>query len=95
MNKQEFENLIYETFDQLMEQSENLVLEKTPDCALTGDGSELDSLGLVNFLVALEQRLQSEISPDVTIANRDLVMGADQPLKDVDSLASYLAEKLG
>ena len=78
-----------------MEQSENLVLEKSPTCALTGDGSVLDSLGLVNFLVALEQKLQSEVSPDITVANQDLVMGASQPLRTVDSLTSYLTEKLG
>jgi len=94
MNKSEIETLIYETFDDLMSQSENLTLEKSPSCELIGEGSALDSLGIVNFLVALEQKLSAKASQNIVIADQELVMGADKPLRTVDSLVSYLAKKL-
>jgi acyl carrier protein len=94
MEASKIEAIIYEVFDQLMDQSENLTLEKSPTCPLTGDGSALDSLGLVNFLVALEQKLQAETSSDLNIANQDLIIGKDQPLRTVETLVAHLAAKL-
>lgn len=95
MEASKIEAVIYEVFDQLMAQSENLKLEKRPSFPLIGDGSPLDSLGLVNFLVALEQKLQAETSSDLNIANQDLIIGEDQPLRTVETLVAHLAAKMG
>ena len=94
MEASRIEAIIYDVFDQLMEQSENLKLDKSPACPLTGEGSALDSLGLVNFLVALEQKLQAETSEDLNIANQELIIGENQPLRTVATLVAHLAAKL-
>lgn len=94
MKAQRIQEIIFETFDQLMAQNENLTLDKSADCPLTGEGSALDSLGLVNFLVALEQNIKREHSTDVTIADQELIIGESQPLRTVSSLTAFLEKKL-
>ena len=94
MNQPEIETIIYQVFDNLMEQSTELELEKQQRTPLVGDGSALDSLGLVNFLVALEQKLQDIVGSSFQIADQDLLIGEEQPLRSVETLSAYLAKKL-
>jgi len=94
MKAQRIQEIIFETFDQLMAQNENLTLAKSADLPLTGEGSALDSLGLVNFLVALEQNIKREHRTDVTIADQELIIGESQPLRTVSSLTAFLEKKL-
>ena len=94
MKQPEIEAIIYQVFDNLMEQSTELELEKQQSTPLVGDGSVLDSLGLVNFLVALEQKLQDIVGSSFQIADQDLLIGEEQPLRSVETLSAYLAKKL-
>ena len=94
MKQPEIEAIIYQVFDNLMEQSTELELEKQQSTPLVGDGSALDSLGLVNFLVALEQKLQDIVGSSFQIADQDLLIGEEQPLRSVETLSAYLAKKL-
>ena len=94
MKQPEIEAIIYQVFDNLMEQSSELELEKQKSTPLVGDGSVLDSLGLVNFLVALEQKLQDIVGSSFQIADQDLLIGEEQPLRSVETLSAYLAKKL-
>ena len=94
MKQPEIETIIYQVFDNLMEQSTELELEKQKSTPLIGDGSVLDSLGLVNFLVALEQKLQDIVGSSFQIADQDLLIGEEQPLRSVETLSAYLAKKL-
>jgi len=94
MKQPEIETIIYQVFDNLMEQSTELELEKQQSTPLVGDGSALDSLGLVNFLVALEQKLQDIVGSSFQIADQDLLIGEEQPLRSVETLSAYLAKKL-
>jgi len=94
MKQPEIETIIYQVFDNLMEQSSELELEKQQGTPLVGDGSVLDSLGLVNFLVALEQKLQDIVGSSFQIADQDLLIGEEQPLRSVETLSAYLAKKL-
>ena len=94
MKQPEIETIIYQVFDNLMEQSTELELEKQQSTPLVGDGSALDSLGLVNFLVALEQKLQDIVGSSFQIADQDLLIGEEQPLRSVETLSTFLAKKL-
>jgi hypothetical protein len=93
MVRAEIEHKIYKTFDQLMEQSENLILEKSSDCPLASEFSALDSLSLVNFLLTLEANLNEGRQNTVTLMTPELILNENKPLKNVGSLLDYL-EKL-
>lgn len=94
MDKKQIIDIIFNTFDQLMAQSDNLVIEKSIDSQLSAEGSALDSLGLVNFLLALENNLNAKLDTPISVMNQDLIISEDQPLRTVDTLSSYIANKL-
>ncbi|SVD51779.1 uncharacterized protein METZ01_LOCUS404633, partial [marine metagenome] len=51
-------DLIFDTIDKFNnEYSDEIQLEKSSHTALLGQGSKLDSLGLINLIVAVEQNV--------------------------------------
>lgn len=60
---------------------------------LLGKGGSLDSLGFVNFSVALEDAIRSEYSADVSLI--DIVTESSQDRWTVSDLAEHIAECLG
>lgn len=59
-----------------------------------GPGSELDSLGLVNFLADLEYRIAEEFGREVVLASERAMSRSRSPFRDVDALTAYAAELL-
>ena len=64
-------------------------LSKTPNTALTGDGSPLDSLGLINLLVAVEQTIATTHGINLHLLDETLLGDPEGPYHTVDSLATY------
>jgi acyl carrier protein len=64
-------------------------LPKTPDTILMGEGGRLDSLGLVNLVVAAEQRLQDAFGARVTLASDRAMSQRNSPFRTVRSLAEF------
>lgn len=68
-------------------------LERSPEVVLVGEGGRLDSLGLVNFAVALEQRLKAEFQKTVSLT--ELVMAPDQtPFGTIGALCEFVSDRL-
>lgn len=66
-------------------------LSKEPDTALMGEAGELDSLGLVNLIVAIEQKLEEEFDVTVNLADGQAMSLKDNPFATVSTLADYIA----
>ena len=72
---------------------EDAPLTADPAVVLVGDGGRLDSLGLVNFIVALERRLAEVSGRPVSVI--DLLMSGDGvPFDTLGSLAVLLVKKM-
>jgi D-alanine--poly(phosphoribitol) ligase subunit 2 len=67
---------------------------KFPDTNLFGAKGQLDSLGLVNFIVLVEQRLADEFGVAVTLADEKALSRQKSPFLTVDSLTEYIVEQL-
>jgi hypothetical protein len=70
--------------------------ELTPRTILVGAGSPLDSLLLLNFLVAVEERLSDEHGLQIDLI--DLLANAghgESPLKTIATLADHLVSIAG
>lgn len=67
-------------------------LKKKPETLLFGRGSGLDSLGLVNLIVAVEQRLGDELGLALTLADEKALSRSSSPFRSVDTLANYVLE---
>ena len=87
--------LVYASIDEVNFQlPQDLRLEKSPDTLLEGDGAALDSLGLVNLIVVLEQNVQERYGTDLVLADRDSLDRKDSPFESVATVTAYVAQLL-
>lgn len=86
--------LIYQVVDEMNEDGK-YHLEKTPTTALMGSQQGLDSLGLVNFVVSVEQKIEEAFGRSVSaIANERALLQKSSPLKNIESLAEFILASL-
>lgn len=64
------------------------------DTVLMGESGGLDSLRLVNLIVALEQTLEEEFHVSVNLADDQAMSLKDNPFATVSTLAEYIAALL-
>jgi acyl carrier protein len=69
-------------------------LEKSPETVLFGKDGKLDSLGLVNLIVATEQRIEEAFGVAVTLADERAMSQQHSPFRTIGSLADYAATLL-
>ncbi len=80
--------------DQINESlSEDGQLLVSEDMLVTGVGSSLDSLTVVNLILAIEEKLASELSLDVLIFDESLVADPEGPFKNINSLVKFIHSK--
>ena len=84
---------VYEAIDDL-----NQVLppeqhvSKAPDAALLGEASTLDSMGLVNLIVLVEEKVQDHQGLAVSLVDERAMSREKSPFRTVGSLAGYVEE---
>jgi len=94
MKKEELVHIIFAVFDNMMEQNDNLKIEKSLDCTLIGEKSNLDSLGLVNFLMMTEQMVSEKLGKEMSIADYELISQQNSPLQNVGLFVDFLHDKI-
>jgi len=66
-------------------------LRKAPETVIVGPGGTLDSLGVVNFVLALEEKAAAA-GAAVMLLQEDMLL-EESPLRTVASLSQYLADR--
>ena len=68
-------------------------LEKTADTVLSDKSTEgsLDSLGMVNFIIALEQIIEEETQVSLSLADDLVISEEDNPFQTVGVLADNIS----
>ena len=69
-------------------------LAMSPETVLFGRSGQLDSLGLVSLIVAVEQNIQAEFGSDVTLADERAMSQRNSPFQTIASLAAYISHLL-
>lgn len=72
--------------------SEDKHLSDDPDAILYGDGSQLDSIGLVNVVMALEAHVGDLTGQDVILASEAAMSRRNSPYRSLRALAKYAVE---
>ena len=86
---------LYEAIDETnLQLPANERLMKDPTQQIFGSGGKLDSLGLVNFMVAAEQKVESKLGTNVSIASELLSSEDTKPFETIDSLAEFIAARM-
>ena len=65
-------------------------LGKAADTLLFTPGGPLDSLGLVNLIAVLEDRVEAEFGEWVNLADETLFAGEGSPFQSVGRLVDYI-----
>ncbi len=68
-------------------------LSHDPDAAIFGKGGKLDSLGLVNFVLTVEEKLLVQGWP-VTLTDERAMSQHRSPFRSIESLSSFVYEVL-
>jgi len=66
-------------------------LTKSDDAMLFGESGPLDSLGLVNLIVLVEQKVEEQTGCPVSLANDETLSLKDSPFQSVRRLTDYIA----
>jgi acyl carrier protein len=83
--------LIYEVIDELnldLEPSEQL--KKDENSVIFGPESTLDSMGLVNLITLIEQRIEEKTGNFIAIADERAMSMQESPFKTVKTLKEYI-----
>ena len=94
--KEKIQQSIYNSIDSLNAQLPNGGhIEKSNNTALFGSGSKLDSLDLINLVVAVEQNIEDEFDVTITLADERAMSQETSPFRTVGTLTDYIEMLLG
>lgn len=84
-------NAVYAGIDQLNRQNpDTKPLSKSPDTPLYGSASSLDSLGLINLVVAVEQNVERLLAVPITLVDDRALSQEVSPFTTVSTLVDYI-----
>jgi acyl carrier protein len=69
-------------------------VERSLTARLFGREAPLDSLGLVNLIVAVEEQLADDLDLSITLANEKAMSRKTSPFRSVDVLIDFICEML-
>lgn len=82
---------IYAAIDDAnLERDEGPLLKKSPETPIHGDASGLDSLGLINFVVAVEEQVEIAFEVSLVLSDDRALAQEPSPFDSVASLAAYV-----
>jgi D-alanine--poly(phosphoribitol) ligase subunit 2 len=69
-------------------------LSKSSEMALIGKDARLDSLGLVNLIVLVEEKVQQQFGVAITLVDERAMSQSKSPFRTLGSLADFVEEQL-
>ncbi len=87
--------IIFDAIDEInLQLTEGKFIEKNEGAVLYGQRSNIDSLGLVNLIVDIEQRFQDELGISINLADEKALSQKNSPYLTVKSLSDYISKLL-
>ena len=89
--KQDILEAVYAGIDQLNRQNPDAKpVQKTLETPLYGSDSDLDSLGLINLVVAVEQNVEQRLHVPITLVDDRALSQEVSPFSNVAALVGYI-----
>jgi acyl carrier protein len=84
------EEILFELIGEMNElRPEDQKIAKERSTQLFGEDGALDSLEVVNLIVALEQKIQSDLGFAITLADEKAMSQKRNPFRSIEALADY------
>ena len=82
---------VYAALDEINEEREDLPpLEKAPETELQGAENSLDSLSLVNLVIAVEEGIELSLGATIVLSDDRALSAEPSPFRSVGALAAYV-----
>ncbi len=96
VDKEQVMRILFSVIDLINKQmGKDKQLEKSPGTFLTGEKSKLDSLGLINFILAVEQMIELHFQITLVLTeDEDQIFSPDGPFKTIGALGEYIKRQL-
>ena len=65
-----------------------------PNTVLLGTDSAIESIDLINMIVAIEEKVKTEYGQSIVLVNEHSMSSPNHPFQTISSLATYLGEIL-
>jgi len=89
-------DILYSAIDELNEQlEEDERVVKALDSPILGSDDGLDSLSVVNLVVAIEQEIMSQTGQSVVLVDEKAMESDAHPFRDVKALAAHIERLIG
>ena len=86
---------IYDAIDEVNEQlPEDQILKKSPDTVLLGKTGKLESIDLVNILVATEENVEEAFGVPISITDERAVSEENSPFTTIETLCNFISNLL-
>lgn len=93
--KEQIRDAIFQVMQDINQQlPENKALIISLDTVLYGTNGELDSLGLVNLILAAEEEIEESFDTVISIADERAMSQVNSPFKTVGTLVDYIDDLL-
>ena len=87
--KQKITNLVFSVIDEInKELSKDEHIIKSLDSVIYGSNGQLDSLGLVNFVVAVEQKIEDVFEKSINLADDKAMSEKNSPFQTIETFVN-------
>lgn len=90
-NKFEIIEIVFQSIDEINQQ-EKLDIPKSVQSQLYGGSGKLDSLGLVNLIVSIEEKINNKFGLTISLADEKAMSQTNSPFLNVDSIVEYILQ---
>ena len=91
MDKTQITQLVFGAVDEVNLQLRKAQrLDKSLETVISGEGSRLDSLGLVNLIFAVEQKIEQQSGVTITLADESALNGERDPFRTLGTLTDHV-----
>jgi len=88
-NNEQITGLVFEALNEIdLDDSDGI--EVSEDTVIYGDGGLLESIQLVNFIVAVERKIEETMGKAVSIADEKAISQKNSPFRTVRTLCDYI-----
>ncbi len=95
MNSEKIQQVVFGAIDEInLQLPEDKRIDKSADSSLFGKVGRLDSLGLVNLIVATEEKIEKEFGVQLTLTDQEMMTNENSPFQTVGSLLKHISNLL-
>lgn len=89
-NNEQITGLVFEALNEIDLDDSDRKLDVSEDTVIYGDEGLLESIQLVNFIVAIERKIEETMGKTVSIADEKAISQKNSPFRTIRTLCDYI-----